>query len=214
MDIDHIFIFSGDQGAIADELLSFGLAEGGSRTHEGQGTANRTFVFENFYCEILWVYDEQAIHSELIKPTGLHTRADFKENNSSPFGLCLVNTDETDQLFSRAFTYQPDYFPFGMAIDILGNNYNLSLPWTFRLPFKQDRPKQSKPSNHKNGIRLLTQAEFQFTAVNDPSFLQYFEYEAAIRFLQADKIWLTLTFDNGAQGLTRKLEELKLTINY
>lgn len=33
MDIDHIFIFTNDKGKVADELVAFGLTEGGSRIH-------------------------------------------------------------------------------------------------------------------------------------------------------------------------------------
>jgi hypothetical protein len=214
MDIDHIFIFTDDKGKVANELVAFGLTEGGSRVHYGQGTTNRTFVFDNFYLEIIWVHNKQEIKSDNVLPTGLWTRANFKSNLTSPFGLCIDNTDETEELFIGALKYQPDYFPKGMTIDILNNNYNLCLPLTVRLPFKRDRQKQSKPLSHKNGIKSLTKAEFRFTAVNDMSFLDYFEKEATLQFLQADDIWLTLTFDNGIQGLTKKLDELKLTIIY
>src|SRR4051794_34154336 len=58
MDIDHIFIFTDNKGRIADELVSFGLTEGSSRVHQGQGTTNRTFSFENFFLEIVWVHNE------------------------------------------------------------------------------------------------------------------------------------------------------------
>jgi hypothetical protein len=214
MDIDHIFIFTDDKGKVANQLVAFGLTEGGSRVHDGQGTTNRTFVFDNFYLEIVWVHNEQEIKSDNVLPTGLLSRANFKSNLTSPFGLCIDNTDETEELFIGAFKYQPDYFPKGMTIDILNNNSNLCFPLTVRLPFKRDQQKQLKPSNHNNGIKSLTKAEFQFKAVNNKSYLDYFKSEATIQFLQSDDIWLTLTFDNGNQGLTKKFDELKLTIIY
>lgn len=147
-------------------------------------------------------------------PTGLWTRANFKTNDTSPFGLCIDNTSEVEELFINAFKYQPDYFPNGKTIDILNNSNNFCLPLTVRLPFNRDRQKQSRPSYHKNGIRSLTKAEFQFTEISSDHFLTYFEEKTTIQFLQADKIWLTLTFDNGSQGLTKIFNELKLTINY
>lgn len=214
MDIDHIFIFTDNEGKAADELVAFGLTEGDSRVHGGQGTRNRTFVFENSFLEILWVHNEQEIRSEDILPTGLWTRASFKLNDTSPFGLCIDNINETNELFGNAFKYQPNYFPKGMTIDLLNYSHNLCLPWTFRLPFKRDRQQQSKPPSHQNGIKSLTKAEFQFTAVNDKNFLSYFEKEPTIQFLQANDNWLTLTFDNSIQGLEKNFDELKLTIIY
>jgi hypothetical protein len=214
MDIDHIFIFTDDKGKIADELVSFGLTESDSRVHDGQGTTNRTFVFENFFFEILWVHNEQDIKSADVLPSGLWTRANYKLNDTSPFGLCIDNTKDANELFRNAFKYQTSYFPNGMTMDILNNNQNLSLPWTFRLPFKRDRLKQSKPLSHKNGVKTMTKAQFQFTSVNDKSFFDYFEKEATIQFSQASAIWLTLTFDNNIQGLAKKFDELKLTIIY
>jgi len=109
MEVHHIYIFTDDKGKVADELVEFGLTEGSNRIHLGQGTENRKFYFENFYLEILWVHNEAEIKSKNVLPTGLSERADFKRNNFSPFGLCLVNTLETNQLFENAFKYQPDY---------------------------------------------------------------------------------------------------------
>lgn len=48
MEVDHIFIFSNNQGREADELINFGLTEGSNRVHPGQGTRNRKFYFEIF----------------------------------------------------------------------------------------------------------------------------------------------------------------------
>uniref|UniRef100_UPI00404B5531 hypothetical protein n=1 Tax=Gelidibacter sp. TaxID=2018083 RepID=UPI00404B5531 len=67
-------------------------------------------------------------------------------NHFSPFGLCIVNSDETETIFENAFRYQPDYFPQGMKIDIIKNEDQSDLPWTFRLPFigKKTRKRTNK----------------------------------------------------------------------
>ena len=213
MDIDHIFIFTDNKGKAADDLVSFGLTEGESRVHEGQGTTNRTFVFDNFFLEVLWVHNEQEIKSDLIRPTGLWKRANYRVNSCSPFGVCITNTDETEQLFKNAFNYQPDYFPSGMTIDILNNNTNLDLPWIFRLPFRREK-KETKQSAHKNGISILTNADFQYTDKGENQLLDHFKNEEKILFSFGDETWLTLTFDNGIQGLSQKFDNLKLTVNY
>ncbi|MEM9673575.1 MAG: hypothetical protein ACFB15_16700 [Cyclobacteriaceae bacterium] len=79
MEIDHIFIFSANQGQEGDQLLDFGLTEGSSRVHPGQGTTNRKFYFENFFLEILYVINKQEIISELTAPTHLWERSQFRE---------------------------------------------------------------------------------------------------------------------------------------
>ncbi|UHG94724.1 VOC family protein [Spirosoma oryzicola] len=71
MEIDHLFVFSANQGQEANELLEFGFVEGSSRVHMGQGTTNRKFYFDNFFLELLWVIDEQEVTSELVAPTKL-----------------------------------------------------------------------------------------------------------------------------------------------
>lgn len=107
MDIDHIFIFTDSKGKIAEELISFGLTANESRVYQGQGTMNRTFSFENFFLEIAWVYNEQEIKSALVKPAGLWQRAEYFKNNYAPFGLVIINNEESDHLFENAYNIKP-----------------------------------------------------------------------------------------------------------
>lgn len=214
MSIDHIFIFTPDNGQVADELVDFGLTEGSGRIHVGQGTTNRKFYFENFYLEVLWVHNEKEFRSELIEPTGLCQRADFRNRNVSSTGLCLVNSAETDKPFERAFKYQPDYFPKGKAIEILNNEATPSIPWTFRLPFEGQVKNESEPTNHSIGLSKLTKATFEFTDKNADDFLKHLESEQQLCFVESDRIWLTLTFDDQAKKKSCVFEKLRLTINY
>jgi len=214
MKIDHIFIFTDDNGKVADELIEFGLTEGSNRIHVGQGTTNRNFYFDNFFLEILWVHNETEIKSELIKPTGLWQRADFKSNKFSPFGLCVANNDETEQPFADAFKYQPDYFPQGLTIDILKNDVHPDFLWTFQLPFKGQKKHENEPTNHKNGLAFLTNATFEYQNSADNNFLDNFKNDESIEFTKTLRNWLNLTFDNGKQGQKREFEKLKLTIEY
>ena len=226
MQIDHIFIFSNNNGKEADELLEFGFVEGSSRVHQGQGTTNRKFYFENFFLEILWVSDLQEIKSDLISPTKLWQRAEFKENNFSPFGLCLVNTKDTDILFSEnavnAVKYQPQYFPVGMEIEILPNVHLPHLPWTFRLPLsliKGGKKPSEEPINHTNSIENLTEVIFGIPYFDniENDYLACFRDEPSIKFTK-NKVMhiytLTLTFDNQKQGKTKVFSALPLIIKY
>ncbi len=214
MDIDHIFIFTDTQGKIADELISFGLTANESRVHKGQGTMNRTFSFENFFLEIVWVHNEQEIKSDLVQPTGLWQRAEYYKNNYAPFGLVIVNNDESDHLFENAYKYQPEYFPEGMAFDIIQNTNHPDLPWTCRMPFRREKNTERAKVNHKNKISTLTKATFHYSSSGGDSFLDQFKEEKTIQFIKSDKIGLTLTFDNNQQGLKNIIEPLQLTIDY
>ena len=214
MDIDHIFIFTDTHGKIAEELISFGLTANESRVHKGQGTMNRTFSFENFYLEIAWIHSEQEIKSDLVKPTGLWQRAEYFKNNCSPFGLIIINNEESDHLFENADTYQPQYFPTGMHFDILQNYIQPDLPWTCRMPFRREKKMEPVKVNHKNKIRSLTEATFHYCSSGGENFIDHFKKENTIRFIKSDKSWLTLSFDNGKQGSKKIFEPLRLTFEY
>lgn len=214
MNIDHIFIFTDDNGKVADDLVDFGLTEGSNRIHVGQGTANRKFYFDNFFLEILWVHNEIELKSEQTKPTGLWQRADFKNNNFSPFGLCIVNSDDTEKLFENAFKYQPDYFPKGMEIDIIKNENQNDLPWTFRLPFKGQKKHENEPTHHKNEISVLTKAIFEYKIISENMFLDNFVSQNNIQFVKSSRQWLNLVFNYGKQGKKQEFEKLNLTIEY
>lgn len=214
MNIHHIFIFTDNNGKVADELVDFGLTEGSNRVHVGQGTANRKFYFSNFYLEILWVSNESEMKSKQTQPTGLWQRADFKANHFSPFGLCMANTEDTETLFEKAYKYQPDYFPQGMPIDILKNDNQPDLPWTFRLPFKGQMKHENEPTNHINGLSVLTKALFEYKSIAESTFLENFENEVGIEFSKTSRNWLNLIFDHGKQGRKTVFEKLNLTIEY
>ncbi|MCG7858692.1 VOC family protein [Flavihumibacter sediminis] len=214
MDIDHIFIFTNSNGSIADELISFGFTPNESRIHQGQGTTNRTFSFENFYLEIAWAHNAQEIKSDLVKPTGLWQRASYFNNGYSPFGLIIVNNEASDPLFTNAYAYQPEYFEDGMAFDIIQNEDQPNLPWTCRMPFKNAISPLYKQADHKNKIRSLSRAGFEYRDCSSYSYLEQFRNEKRIQFIKSDRTWLTLDFDNKEKGLQKIFHPLQLTINY
>ncbi|WP_396637038.1 hypothetical protein [Maribacter sp. R77961] len=215
MEIDHIFIFSKNGGKEAAKLIEFGLTEGSSRIHPGQGTTNRKFYFENFFLEILWVIDESEIRSELTSKTKLWERSQFDKNDFSPFGLCLVNSKLTEKLFEQSQIYQPNYFPKGMSIDIITNENNPNLPWTFRLPYRDEKIAHNEPINHNNGIRKLTHTEFEIPLNKEEKlFKTYFGNSEIIDFKNGQRNHLTLEFDNKNQKKEMKFNELNLTLKY
>ena len=214
MRVDHIFIFSGDEGVVANLLVEFGLSEGSNRIHKGQGTTNRKFYFHNFFLEILWVHNVQEIKSELTGPSGLWERSEFSDNGFSRFGLCLVNAEETDLLFRNAFAYRPKFLPDPLQIDVLNNDHQSTLPWTFRLPFKGNSDFTSEPLIHKQNVKKLTRACFEYSGVVKDGFLKYFKEPGQAQFKKTHRNWLTLTFDEERQGKNVDFDSLNLTIKY
>lgn len=215
MEIDHLFIFSDSPQAAAEQLLALGLTEGSSRVHPSQGTANRKFYFENFFLEILWLHDEAEISSPLLLPTRLGERARYATTGASPYGLCLVNTPDTDPVFAAALAYQPLYFPAGLPIVVLPHAHNPSLPWTFRLPFKGPKAAITEPMQHRAGLQRLTHAHFGLRHyAADEVLLRQLAGQPQLSFGPAIENSLTLTFDAHRQGRTTVSKALNLTINY
>lgn len=215
MEIDHIFIFSNNNGKEADNLVNFGFTEGSSRIHPGQGTTNRKFYFDNFFLEILWVIDTKEIQSEATAVTKLWERSQFDKNDYSRFGLCLVSSNRTDELFTKSQIYQPNYFPKGMSIDIITNERSPELPWTFRLPYRDGKKEHNVPIEHQNEIKRLTKAVFEIKTDNGKTeFENYFQKEENIEFNKSKRTYLTLEFDNNIRGKIKEFSELNLKIKY
>jgi hypothetical protein len=214
MRIDHIFIFSNNKGQEADELVQFGLTEGSNQIHQGQGTRNRKFYFENFFLEIVWVYNLEEIRSASTAPTKLWERADHQNNGYSPFGLCLIDAPDTEELFEGCLKYKPDYVPPGMSFDIITNENYPFLPWACRLP-STARYTANEPRDHPVGVKRLTGIQVGIQKKDFQSrFTQLITSASNIIFYPADNHCLTLEFDNKTQKSTRKFVDLPLVIEY
>jgi hypothetical protein len=89
--LDHIFIWVTKGAPEAKALEAIGLkAFGEINQHTGQGTASKTYIFENAYLELIWVEDEQAAAKNAAR-TGvdMRARAQWKQTGASPFGVGL-----------------------------------------------------------------------------------------------------------------------------
>ncbi|VAW92175.1 hypothetical protein MNBD_GAMMA22-2393 [hydrothermal vent metagenome] len=161
-EIDHIFILVPKNAPQAQLLIDFGLQEGPSRIHHGQGTANRCFFFNNVMLELLWVYDENEAQNKATIATTLWSRWNQTLNSpqlTSSFGLCLrpSQTNVTAVPF-KAWKYQPDLFPKGMFVYIADSVTQLDEPFIFFAPSgkRQDRYIKKNIRNHRNGLKELT----------------------------------------------------------
>ncbi len=108
LEFDHLFICTDIGACDADRLVAFGLVEGASNTHLGQGTANRRFFFHNAMLELLWVHDTEEAKSEPIRLTRLWERWTNRQDGACPFGVCLRPAiGLSDTTVSSSWTYRP-----------------------------------------------------------------------------------------------------------
>jgi hypothetical protein len=103
MEFDHVFIFTDVAEQVAHELRRFGLTEGSSNVHIGQGTSCRRFYFKNAYLELVWVSSEEEIKSPAIVKTRLWERSQYKQTQYCPFGFCFRQKNENAESASLLF---------------------------------------------------------------------------------------------------------------
>ena len=161
VELDHLFICTGVGAPEADELVVFGLAEGTSNLHPGQGTTNRRFFFRNAMLELLWVHDEREARSPLITRAWLWERWRYRFTGYSPFGICLRYPSAQQALAGQAalpvatWEYRPPYLPPELHLDV-ANGTAASEPLVFATPYG-GRPdalpeERRQPLVHPKGV--------------------------------------------------------------
>ena len=173
-ELDHLFICTDIRASEAERLVSFGLVEGTSNTHPGQGTANRRFFFHNAMLELLWVDKPSEATSEAICRTRLWERWKNRKDGACPFGICLrpaIGFEDTVTFSSWA--YHPPYLPETMNIAVGNNSDVLTEPMIFLVPFgkRPDRysSKKAQPLEHQVDLREITRVELVSPSANNLS---------------------------------------------
>jgi hypothetical protein len=205
-ELDHLFILTDIGAPEAERLVSFGLVEGTSNTHPGQGTTNRRFFFHNAMLELLWVHDPEETKSEVIRPTGLGERWEKRNDGVCPFGVCLRPAlGFGNKVAFSSWSYRPPYLPKTMSIEVGKNSDMLTEPWLFQTPFGQ-RPDQysvekSQPLDHGIGLREITRVELVSPTVDSLSpELQAVVNTSQIKLRAGVDHCIELGFDEEVQG--------------
>ncbi|MBD2099169.1 hypothetical protein H6F90_29325 [Trichocoleus sp. FACHB-591] len=172
-EFDHLFICTDIGAREADRLVSFGLVEGTSNTHPGQGTDNRRFFFHNAMLELLWVHNTEEAKSELIRPTRLWERW-INRANTCPFGVCLrPGTSDGDTVAFSSWAYRPPYLSDTLSIAVGTNSSVLTEPMLFQTPFgkrpDQYQTEKAQPLKHHVGLREITRIELVSPTADNPS---------------------------------------------
>ncbi len=155
VELDHLFVCAAPGAPEAEKLVKFGLHEVSPNQHPGQGTANRRFAFVNAMIELLWVSDTREAQSQSTRRTLLWERWSGREDNASPFGICLrpADSQDTDPPFP-AWEYRPAYLsdPLFMHIGEVG----IEEPMWFYMSFMRRVHREQWFVEHPIGIREIT----------------------------------------------------------
>lgn len=176
MELDHLFIVVPDASDVqvsspagpgsdgldsknrasrmAEALRETGLLEAFSRVHEGQGTANHRFQFDNIMLELLYIHEP----AELSVPptTALQLEARFQDANASPFGICSRPSGGggSEAPYPHSL-YRPTYLPPHLAVQF-ADQLPASEPLWFHLPFASTPDAASeKDRQHPSGLRRV-----------------------------------------------------------
>ena len=155
IELDHLFVCTAPGAPEAEKLVQFGLREGPPSQHAGQGTANRRFAFANAMIELLWVSDSREAQSQSTRRTLLWERWSGREDNASPFGICLrpADSQDTGPPFP-GWEYRPAYLsdPLFMHIGDVG----IEEPMWVYLSFMRRAQREQWFIEHPIGIREIT----------------------------------------------------------
>jgi len=220
MQIDHIYICTEPNAPAGDLLKAFGLVEGSSNIHIGQGTANRRFYFHNLMLELLWVENLEEVRSELTKPMRLYERCLSSKNNISPFGIAFRPTmGKTESVPFPVWNYHPIYLPDFLKIQV-ADNTPLNEPMYFYLNFatRQDETpiERREPMEHNVPLKEVTSVKVHVNKECSLSESACILNRANVLSIEQDKEhFIELTFNNGLLNQSKDFRpDLPLLLNW
>ena len=160
LELDHVFVCAPNGEADAEPLIRFGLRPGAARVHQGQGTANLVFCFDNAYLEVLWLHDDTEVNSPVVRPTSLPQRLHWPVTGACPFGVALrQRTDAGDVSQLAAWEYEAPFLGGGATIPVLTPRFAHQEPLMFISPARirpADYPGKRVELEHRDGRHMLT----------------------------------------------------------
>jgi len=212
--LDHIFIITAPGAAVAEHLIEFGLNEGTTNTHPGQGTSNRRFFLNDFTLELVYVSDANEAASGAGKGLGILPRSD--DTKASPFGIVVRVADKHEKPDFPSWQYFPDYFDGKMCFHV-GENSDLSMePLCICMPPALPKRKRSSiPVEYRNPDWHLLAAQIDVPIATPSRVLKQFGNmeEVTIRADRPHK--LTLSFNHSRNSNTVDFSpQLPLSIEY
>jgi hypothetical protein len=209
VELNHKFNYTEIGAPEADQLVTFGLTEGNSNLHLGQGTANRRFFFYNAMLELLWVRDEREARSPPIAPTRLRERWRYRFSGYSPFGVCLRAMVQhavagPAALPFATWEYRPPYLPPELHIDV-ATGTAASEPLVFATPYG-GRPdayheERRQPLVHPKGVVEITGLRMTLPRGKPISgVVRALQRAGVVSFETGNEHLAEIEFDHGSKG--------------
>ncbi len=151
--------------AFSARLAEAGFAEGSSRSHLGQGTANRRLFLADMMIECLLVDDEAALDDSRGSALALGPR--FRSPQASGVGIAFRPNPGAFEEFPvpdfASSDYRPAYLPGSLHIDV-ASQFGTDVPLLFHLPFAGRNVAavdDGEPHSHPNGACGIVNVVFE-----------------------------------------------------
>ena len=228
--LDHFWIATATGGAAeraALEQAGFRISPTVNR-HDGQGTASQTVEFENGFLELLYPDPSVPVTSEggRIAQQRFTERANWRENNVSPFGIAVRRTPATPAEFPfETWRVTSDWMAPGTFMEMLTPRGSRAVNVAVHAHGTDEGANLRTIASggeaawqfqHPNGARRITNLVVIAPDIDGlPPSAQFVNDSGAVS-MRAGNEWLAvLTLDNGAQGQRRDLRPaLPLVVHY
>jgi hypothetical protein len=199
VELDHVFVCTSVDAPAAEHLRQFGLHEGPSNRHSGQGTASRRFAFNNAMLELVWVVNEQEARSKRARRTHLWERWSGRNTTASPFGICVRPADPGDtRTPPGTWNYQPSYLPAPLAMHI--GEAGLEEPMWVYLGFQRRAQWEQRFVEHPIGLREVTGLSITCPAPPRSTISRVVLNSQVLTVEVGPESLLTLEFDRARRG--------------
>lgn len=218
LEVDHLFVFVPAPGsAEASALTAAGFrVDTAIMRHEGQGTASRSAVFENFYLELIWIDatvpvtpENQALAAEM------QPAASWRTTGASPFGIGFRISSPEISYPVPARRYSAPWMEAGSFIELLRQPDEPHATEVFTVPSYMALPgwiswvRENTPTllRHQSGVERLTSLELRGPPSHTPRLLKLRNVQG-LRLSAATEPVAVLEFDGGRRGVTVDLRPL------
>jgi hypothetical protein len=199
IELDHVFICVSRGAPEAEHLVRFGLREGPSNVHPGQGTANRRFFFANSMLELLWVENSTEAQSEVTSPTQLWERWSNRRSGACPFGV--ITRPRAGESIAAPFpaqVYQPIWLPPELRIYLSPAGVREPM-WLF-MPFLRRTDQERRFVEHPSGVREMTGLILESPQPPESPAAAAVSESGVISWRQGPDYLLTIEFDYCPRG--------------
>ncbi len=223
-----IVVTTGAKERSALEKAGFRIAPTINR-HDGQGTASVTVELLNGFLEL--IYPDSTVPVSAALQAGaekFRLRSAWRETGYSPIGIVFDRTSATPEKFPfPTWKISADWMDTGTFIEMMtprGMSRAVSLSISSHPASTRERENEALARDsvsgemflHPNGARRLTGLRVVAPGADGfPPAAAYIAGHGLVTFDVGRQWLLDVTFDRGAQGVTRDLQpELPMVIHY